>query len=95
VRRREQDAADEQAALSTKGVGHLSAEQRAECRTWEQQRADDERLARRREVEVLLHVEERAGDDPGVVAEEQAAERRDDGELRQVTLPDPPLCHEN
>ena len=48
----------------------------------EQQRGDDGALQERREVEVLLDEEDRAGDDARVVAEQQPAERAEENSFR-------------
>ena len=78
----EQGGADHQAALAAESVGEAAADQRAEGGA-DQQRADDEALPAGGQVEVVAHVEQRAGDDAGVVAEEQPAQRRDDRDPQQ------------
>ena len=79
----EQAGADQQAALAAQRVGQLPAEQRAERGTGEQQRADHQRFLGRGQSEVVLHVQQGAGDHPGVVAEQQATEGRDHRQLDQ------------
>ena len=83
----EQAAAHEQRPLAAERVGQLPAEQRTDGGAGEEQHAHDRGLGRRAEVQVVAHVEQGAGDDPGVVAEQETAQCRDDGEFGQEPTP--------
>jgi hypothetical protein len=82
----EQDTADEQRALAAEPVRQPAAQQRAEGGAGEQQHRHDGRLGGGGQVQVVLHVQQRTGDDTGVVTEQQAAEGGDDRELGQIAL---------
>ena len=73
----------QQGALSAEPVGHPAAEQCAEGGAREEQRADHRRLAERTQVQIVFHVQQRPGDDSGVVTEQQATEGGDHGQLGQ------------
>jgi hypothetical protein len=79
----EQSRTEHQHALAADAVGDTSAQERAEGGSREQERAHDGRLTERAEVQIVLHVEQRAGDDARVVAEQQSAERGDHGQPRE------------
>jgi hypothetical protein len=81
----EHHGAAHQTALAPQPVGDPTTGQRAE-RGGEQQRAHDEALPEGRQVEVVTHVQQRARDDPGVVPEQQAPERRDQRDPSQEAL---------
>jgi hypothetical protein len=82
----EEAGADQQAALPAQGVGQLPTEQRTERGPREQQRADHQCLGERRQRQVFLHVQQRTGDDPGVVTEQQTTQCRDGGQLDQEAV---------
>jgi hypothetical protein len=72
----EDDRRGDDRATAPKPVSRLSGNGGAEDRA-DRHRADDHPLLEAAEIEVALDEEQRAGDDPRVVAEEQPAEARD------------------
>jgi CarD family transcriptional regulator len=80
----EEDREREDRRAPAAGVGDASAHERAERRREHERRGRDA-LGDRREPELLRHRQQRAVDDAGVVAEEQATEARDDRHEAQPT----------
>jgi hypothetical protein len=76
-------------AAASGAVGELSGHRRTDRRAPQRNR-DDDALHRRREGHYLPNEKERTGDDAGVVAEQQAAQRghsRDKIEIHGISSP--------